>query len=104
MFAGNVRDEKPSGGTTTIDSGAPNLAPERAAGVRGEDASRRTSPTPAHDPLHDPIELHAECLVCGALLRRAFNEVLPGLELGPNGATMLLQRLREILAELQAAS
>lgn len=51
---------------------------------------------------HDPIEFHEQCETCNYLLRRAFNDVLPGLELGPAGASQLIERIREVAAELNA--
>jgi len=58
----------------------------------------------AHTADHDArVWLHNEdCETCNAILRRAFNDIMPGLELGPNGADMLLRRICEVAAELRA--
>ena len=57
-----------------------------------------------HDGSHVDrvVELHEKCETCSWLLRRAFNDVMPGLELGPSGADMLLARIEEIARGLYA--
>ena len=52
-----------------------------------------------HRETHDPVELHRECPTCRMLLAWAFNYVMPELDLGPNGASMLIERIREIARE-----
>jgi hypothetical protein len=53
-----------------------------------------------HTPDHEPVELHDQCATCNWLLRRAFNDVMPELELGPNGASKLIERINEVTREL----
>ena len=51
-----------------------------------------------HLDSHDVVELHDRCEGCNAILRRAFNDVMPELELGPNSASRLIERIQEIAA------
>jgi hypothetical protein len=53
-----------------------------------------------HTPDHEPVWLHDRCPTCGWLLRRAFNDVMPELELGPDGAAKLIERINEVTREL----
>ena len=56
-----------------------------------------------HVESHDPIVLHDRCLGCNHILRLAFNDVMPELELGPNGASRLIERIQEIAKDLHSA-
>jgi hypothetical protein len=56
----------------------------------------------AHTAGHDPVDLHEQCPTCNWLLRRAFNDVMPELELGPNGASRLIERINEVAQEFNA--
>ena len=55
-----------------------------------------------HLDSHDAVELHDRCEGCNAILRRAFNDIMPELDLGPNGPSMLIERIREIAEDLHA--
>lgn len=61
-----------------------------------------------HDEPHtlehvtNPVAHNEKCETCNAILRRAFNDIMPGLELGPTGADMLLRRINEIARQLWA--
>ena len=50
----------------------------------------------------NPLLHNEKCETCNAILRRAFNDVMPELQLGPNGADVLLRRINQIAHELWA--
>jgi hypothetical protein len=62
--------------------------------------SRDAVHTFEHD--QDPLLHNEDCDTCNMILRRAFNDVMPELQLGPAGADMLLRRITEIAAQLRA--
>ena len=50
----------------------------------------------------DPTLTHAECATCNEALRRTVNDVLPDIELGPNGVDVLMESIRRIAREYAA--
>lgn len=52
-----------------------------------------------HDESHDPIADAAECEVCAGALRRVCNDLMPELQMGPNGWQQLFETIRRLAKE-----